>query len=59
MSAVTAWPEKDAPGRYRITCSCGGWEFIGTVAAINYQSRKHDDSPWHNHIVMIRERVDA
>ena len=54
-----SWPTSDDNGtRYRIGCSCG-WEFVGTLTEINRAAMRHDDSPWHNHIVSIREQVDS
>jgi hypothetical protein len=51
------WPEKHAPGTYRIVCSCGRWEFTGTATEIHYAAIGHDDSPGDRHIVAIRSEI--
>jgi hypothetical protein len=56
---VASWPQAGEAGEYVIGCSCGKWEFVGTVDEINEASRSHDDSPWRSHFVTIRGRVIA
>jgi len=57
IERLASWPDKDAPGEFLIKCSCGRWEFRGTVEQIDAASRSHDDSPWRNHIVSIVGRL--
>ncbi len=51
------WPEPDAPGTFRVTCSCGKWEFVGRPDEIVREARGHDDSPWRNHVVSFAGKV--
>lgn len=51
------WPESDAPGTYRVACSCGSWEATGTPEEVTAASRLHDDAPWRSHVVTVRERL--
>lgn len=48
------WPELEDEGNFRIECSCSKkWSFEGSAKKITEASRKHDDSPWTNHIVAV------
>lgn len=47
------WPMPEDEGNFKIECSCTKWSFEGTAKEITEASRKHDDSPWTNHIVAI------
>lgn len=57
IEPIFKWPDKDAPGRYVIRCSCAKFTAVGTVAEINRASLGHDDSPHSRHVVSIRGRV--
>lgn len=54
------WPALDAPGRYRVRCSCLA-SFVGSAREIDDWGRMHDDSPGNKHVVSIANggrRVD-
>ncbi len=56
---IFRWPERDAPGSFRIACSCGRWDFVGTADEIYRAGLTHDDSPWNRHVVGVRERLSS